>query len=177
MPITFVPLYPNVVALDKVIDNLITLLSDELYQAEALRWANEGEDLEPYALISESAAWRESEAIPTPILLIKRVTAEEDDDEGPLLRRTLRFSVYQVLSNEGDHEMLKRESYRRNLAVAMMIRSAQKSGFDLFEGTGISPGGVLVQVPRCDYGDTEPGRASYYRSPSVDVEIPIRETQ
>jgi hypothetical protein len=173
MAITFVPLYPNAVAPDKIIENLITLLSDPTYQAGALaHYAVSGETLSPYVLISESAVWREDMA--TPALLIKDVTteAETEGEDGPLLRQTHRFSVYQCLALQNDHEALMREAYRRNLAVDMMIRSAHKSGFNLFEGTGTNPDSVLIQVRRRHYGDTVTGQALYRRFPSVDVEIP-----
>ena len=175
----FQPLYPSVVPADKFIDNLIELLGDAEYQAGALAWASPDEPLSPYVLVSESAVWREDAE--TPALLVKDVTTESRDEDGPLLYRTHRFSVYQGLADATtrDGELrLKRESYRRATAVEMMIRSAHKSGFDLFEGMGISPGGVFIQTVRLNYGDTMPGKASYYRYPSVDVEIgPTREAQ
>lgn len=168
----FVPPYPNIVPSDGFIDNLITLLSDEEYQAGALRWANGGEPLEPYALVSESAVWRE-EGGATPALLVKDVSTESREGAGGLfLLRSHRFSVYQCLSLEDDHEALMREAYRRATAVEMMIRGAEGSGFDLFGGTGMGADGMSV---RLSYGDTAPGKASYFRFPSVDVEIPALE--
>lgn len=172
----FVPLYPTVVAADKFIDNLITLLGDAEYQAGALaQYAAPGEPLAPYVLVSESAVWRED--METPALLVKDVTTESKEGDGPLLYRTHRFSVYQMLAgpttNEGE-AVLMREAYRRATAVEMMIRSARRSGFDLLAGTGIKAGDMPIQL---NYGDTMPGKASYYRFPSVSVEVPTLEGQ
>ena len=116
----FKPLYPNAVALDRIIYNLIRLLSDEEYQAGALAWASPDEPLEPYVLISESAVWRED--MRTPALLIKDVTSDNLQDNGQSVSGVLHFSAYQALSmsDGGDAtDALMREAYRRNLAVDM----------------------------------------------------------
>jgi hypothetical protein len=172
----FVLAYPNVVAADKFIDRLITLLSDAQYQAGALaEYAAPGEPLAPYVLVSESAVWRED--METPALLVKDVTTESKEGDGPLLNRTHRFSVYQMLSaattREGEAALM-REASRRATAVEMMIRSARGSGFDLLAGTGIRAGEMSIQL---NYGDTMPGKASYFRFPSVSVEVPTLEGQ
>ena len=171
----FVPPYPHVIPADEFVDNLIALLSDEEYQAGALRWANGGEPLTPYVLVSESAVWREDGE--TPALLVKDVTTESREGDGLLLNRTHRFSVYQMLSGATTREgeaMLQREAYRRATAVEMMIRGAAGSGYDLFGAAGMNADGVLI---RLNYGDTMPGKASYFRFPSVDVEVPTLEGQ
>ena len=174
----FKPLYPNLIPADKFLENLIALLSEPQYQTGALAWASPDLPLRPFVLVSESAVWREDMEVPA--LLIKDVTTASKDDEGPLLHRTHRFSVYQMLADATTREgetALMREAYRRATAVEHMIRSAHHSGFDLFAGMGISPGSVFIAEMRLNYGDTVPGKASYYRFPSVDVEIPTRETQ
>lgn len=168
----YVWLYP-VIPADSFIEKLVTCLSDAGYQAAALAQVSPDLPLDPYVLVSESAVWREN--METPALLVKDVTTDSRETGGPLLDRTHRFSVYQMLAAattpEGEASLM-REAYRRAAGVEMMIRNAQANGFDLFAGMEASPGSPIV---RLNYGDTVPGKASYYRFPSVDVEIPTLE--
>src|ERR1051326_5002180 len=88
----FVAPYPNVVAEDKVIDNVVALLEDETYQAGALTWANGGQALAPYKFITASAVPRESGDYPA--LFIDDIVTENLRASGQAISGTLRFSVY-----------------------------------------------------------------------------------
>lgn len=169
----FVPLYPNAVAPDKIIDNLIALLGDDEYQAGALAWASPDEPLEPYVLISESAVWREVKDFPA--LVIRDVTADGLKDNGQSVGGVLRFTVYQCLAmpdGADATDALMREAYRRNLAVDMMLRGLPAT--EVFKDTGVGGRGKLFVVRR-DYGETEGGDASYRRVAGVTVEIRLME--
>lgn len=166
----FVAVYENPVPHDQLIATWIEILSDEEYQAGALEKYAPGAAL--YKKVSESAVWREDQE--TPLLLLKDVVLDDLKDSGQGIAGSLRFTCYQCLSFADDTDELMREAYRRNRAVEMMIRSAQKSGWDIFKDTNIKGRGKVF-VTRQDFGDTVPGKASYYRFPSVTVEVRLTE--
>jgi hypothetical protein len=168
----FVAVYDTVVSHDRIIATWIEILSDPEYQAGALAEYGGGLSLEPYKKVSESAAWREDQE--TPWLLIRDVTVRDLKDSGQGVGGVLGFNIFQGLAFADDSDELMREAYRRNRAVEMMCRSAVKSGWDIFKGTNVRGRGKVF-VTRQDFGETLAGRASYYRFPSVAVEIRLTE--
>jgi hypothetical protein len=170
----FVAPYPNVVAEDKIIDNVVGLLSDEEYQTGALVWAGRDMALSPYTLVTASAVPREvAESL---YLLIDDIVTEDLRDTGQGLTGVLRFNVYQHLSEvaEGDAtDRLLREAIRRNLAVEAMLK-ARAARAVIFDGFNVG-GRAQVRVTRRDASGTIPGQPSYRRFPSVGVVINFTE--
>lgn len=172
----FVAPYPNVAAEDRLLDNVVTLLSDAQYQAGALEWANNGEPMEPYTTVSASAVMRESENGGYPFLLIDDIVTDGLRDSGQSISGTLHFNVYQYLAEVADGDAtdrLMREAIRRNLAVEMMLK-ARAARAVIFEGFNVG-GRAQVTVTRRDASGTIPGQPSYRRFPSVSVAINFTE--
>jgi hypothetical protein len=171
----FVAPYPEVVAEDKVIDNVVALLSNAQFQSGALRWANGGEDLEPYKLVSASAVPREAGSYP--YLLIDDIVTDGLKDTGQYISGTLHFGIFQALAEPAtdaeSSDRLMREAIRRNLAVEMMLR-AKAARAVIFNGFNVG-GRAKVLVIRRDASGTIPGQPSYRRFPSVAVAINFME--